>query len=35
MNALEEIWDGSKIHSELNARDARFEICYRIKQTKN
>ena len=34
-NALEDIWDGSQIHPIINARDSRFLICDRIKQTQN
>ena len=32
---LEDIWGGSQIHPELNARDARLKIRDRIKQTQN
>ena len=35
MNALEDIWDGSKIHPEINARYARFKIRDHIRQTKS
>ena len=34
MNALEEIWYGSQIHPEINARYARFKIRDRIRQTR-
>ena len=32
-NFLEEIWDGSQIHQDINARDNRFKILNHIKQT--
>ena len=35
MNAIEDIWDRSQTHTEINVRYARFNIRYHIKQTQN
>ena len=34
-NTLEDIWDGSQMHTEINTRDARLKTRYCIQKTKN
>ena len=34
-NSIEDIWDGSKIYPEINARDSRLKIGHRIRKTQN
>ena len=34
-NSSKDIWDGSYVYPDINARDARLKICDRIKQSQS